>query len=259
MIKLVKQTSLLPEEKCFESNTIARSAWRTENVWVQRVAAILISKISPEDEKFTTHDIPLSDIVGEGRAGSSYRTLRDNLGKALMAQVVLLYNDEDNPEDFVVHSVFKDGIRYLKKKDAIRISLNPALAPYYLELKKNFTVYGLTEFLSIRGTYAQTLYRYLKSWESESEHAEPIERLHMILNTTPALRKTYTNLDKKALAPAHRNITENTDLLYNYEAVKSGRKVVAVRFIFHSKPKFRKAPPPSKSKEAQQNNDNADK
>lgn len=240
---MVKQTTLLPEEKCFESNTIARSAWRTENVWVQRVAAILISKISPEDEKFAAHDIPISDIVGDGRAGSSYRTLRDNLGKALMAQVVLLYNDVENPDDFVVHSVFKDGIRYLKKKDAIRIALNPALAPYYLELKKNFTVYGLTEFLSIRGTYAQTLFRFLKSWESEDEHTEPIDRLHLMLNTPPTLQRSYTKLDSRALAPAHRNITENTDLQYTYEPVKQGRKVVAVRFKFKSKPKFRKAPP----------------
>lgn len=240
---MTKQMSLLPEEKCFESNTIARSAWRTENVWVQRVAAILISKISPEDEKFKTHDIPLGDIVGESRASSAYRVLRDNLGKTLMAQVVLLYNDKDNPEDFIVHSVFKDGIRYLKKKDAIRIALNPALAPYYLELKKNFTVYGLTEFLSIRGTYAQALFRYLKSWESEHEHTEPIDRLHLILNTTPALQKTYTNFNQKALAPAHKTITENTDLQYTYEPVKQGRKVVAVRFKFKSKPKFRKAPP----------------
>lgn len=245
---MVKQLSLLPEEKCFESNTIARSAWRTENVWVQRVVAILISNISPEDKIFTAHDIPISDIVGDGRAGSSYRVLRSNLGKALMAQVVLLYPDVNNPEDFVVHSVFKDGIRYLKDKDSIRIALNPALAPYYLALKKNFTVYGLTEFLSIRGTYAQTLYRFLKSWESESEHTEPIDRLHMILNTTPALRKTYTNLDKKALAPAYRNITENTDLQYTYESIKSGRKVVAVRFKFHSKPKFKKAPPKKDTK-----------
>ncbi len=238
----MKQMSLLPEEKCFESNAIARSAWRTENVWVQRVAAILISKIAPDDEKFQTHDIPLSDIVGEGRAGTAYRLLRDSLGKALMAQVVLLYDDKDNPEDFIVHSVFKDGIRYLKKKDSIRIALNPALAPYYLELKKNFTVYGLSEFLSIRGTYAQTLYRYLKSWESENEHTEAIDKLHLILNTTPALQRTYTNLDKKALEPAHKTITENTDLQYTYEAVKSGRKVIAVRFNFQSKPKFRKAP-----------------
>lgn len=244
---MMKQMSILPEEKCFESNAIARSAWRTENVWVQRVAAILISKITPEDEKFQTHDIPISEIVGEGRAGTAYRLLRDNLGKALMAQVVLLYNDEDNPEDFIVHSVFKDGIRYLKKKDAIRIALNPALAPYYLELKKNFTVYGLTEFLSIRGTYAQTLFRYLKSWESEKEHVEALDRLHLLLSTTPTLQRSYTKLDSRALAPAHKTITENTDLQYTYEAIKSGRKVIAVRFEFKSKPKFRKAPPKNKN------------
>lgn len=238
------ESYLTPEDKCFESNYIARSSWRTRNVWVQRVAAILISKISAKDEDFKAHDIPISEIVGEGRAGSTYRQLREDIGKVLLSQVVLLY-ERDGSGDFTVCTVFKDRIKYFEKKDCIRVSLNPALKQYYLELKDNFTVYSLPEFLKIRGTYAQTLYRYLKSWESAETHTEPLDRLHLILDTTPSLRKTYTNLKIKVLEPAHETITTNTSLKYTYESVKQGRKVVAVRFKFKSKPQYHKAPPKS--------------
>jgi len=239
------QTSLLPEEKIFEANEIARAQWKSANVWVQRIAAILINKISVDDTKFTYAEIPMHEITGS-KGGKSYTLIR-NIIDELMNQHVIL-KVPGTQKDIVAYHIFKSGIRFYGKKNAIKICLNPELAPFYLELKKNFVAYGLSEFLSLPGTYHQSLYKYLKSWESEPEHTVDLADLHRILNVAPYLCAHYGRFDQKALQPAHKFINERTSLKYSYEPQKNGRKVVSVVFIFHSKPKFRKTAPALKMK-----------
>ena len=229
-------------KSCFESNVIARSSWRVNNVWAQRVAAILISQISVNDEELREYDIPISYIVGGNShgAGSSYRLLRQDVAKTLAAQVAVLYsNDPETQGNFSVYHIFKDGITYISATDSIRIGLNPSLSEYYLELGKklNFTVYSLQDFLKLKGSYTQTLFRYLKSWESIGEKIVSIEELHFMLNTTPSLKKSFTNFKKNVLDPAEKDINANTGLLYFYEPIKSssGHKVTDIRFVFINK------------------------
>lgn len=229
-------------KSCFESNVIARSSWRVNNVWAQRVAAILISQISENDEELKEYDIPVTYIVtGNNRgSGSSFRLLRQDVAKTLAAQVAVLYSD--NPKtrgNYTVYHVFKDGITYISATDSIRIGLNPALSEYYLALRKklNFTVYLLQDFLKLRGSYTQTLFKYLKSWESVGEKIVSVKELHLLLNTTPSLKKSFTNFKRNVLDPAEKDINANTGLLYFYEPIKSpsGHKVTDIRFVFINK------------------------
>lgn len=233
------QTSLLPEEKIFEANAIARAQWSTSNVWVQRIAVILINKINPEDKQLKTSEIPLHEIMG--RHGGKQYTLIRNMTSDLITQHVFL-PVPDTKRDFIAHTIFKTGIRYNEKKQTIKIGLNPELAPFYLELKKNFVAYGLTEFLSLPSPYHQSLYKFLKSWESEYSKTVDIAELHRILCTSKTAQGNYNDFDRRILRPAHKFITERTSLKYDYEPQRSGRKVVSVAFTLRSKPKFKKAP-----------------
>ena len=237
------QTSLLPEEKIFEANAVARAEWRTSSVFVQRIAAILISNIEADDKDFSPMTIPIHRIIGS-KGGNSY-TLARNIMDDLLNQNVII-PVPCTKRDLIGFHIFKSKIRYYAQKNAVKVCLNPELKPYYLELKKNFVAYGLTEFLSLPGTYHQSMYKLLKSWESEPSCVIDLPELHRILGTTPSLKKTYSNLDARVLAPAHKFINERTSLKYDYEPQKFGRKVVSVVFTFKSKPKIKKAPPQAK-------------
>lgn len=234
------QLSVLPDEKLFEANAIARAQWSTTNVWVQRIAAILINKINPSDKKFKASEIALIDVIGS-KGGKSYTLVRQ-IAKDLASQNVIV-PVPDTPKDFIVHNIFKTGIKYSEKNQTITICLNQALAPFYLELRKNFVAYGLNEFLRLPGTYHQSLYKFLKSWESVPSKTIDIAELHRVLGAPPYLRKNYNEFDRRALRPAYKFINENTMLVYDYEPNTVGRKVVSVTFTIKSKPKFKKVPP----------------
>lgn len=233
------QLSVFPDEKVFEANAVARAKWSASTVWVQRVVAILVNKISQEDKKFKPSEISLHEIMGS-KGGKSYTLIR-NIAKDLITQSVTL-DVPGTKRDFIVFNLFGGSVRYNEKRNTLKVCLNQDLAPQYLELKERFFAYGLAEFLSLPGVYHQLLYKFLKSWESESSITVDIADLHRILNAAPSLRTHYGRLDQKALYPAHKFINERTTLKFDYEPQKSGRKVVSVVFTFRSKPKFRKAP-----------------
>lgn len=245
---MAKQTTLLPEEKIFEANAIARAQWSTPNVWVQRIAAVLINQINPTDKKFKPAFIRLNEIVGS-KGGKSYALVRDIVSDLLGQRVIIL---SENGKDISGYNIFGGSVHYSRLTHTIKVGLNQELAPFYLELKKNFVTYGLTEFLSLPGTYHQALYKYLKSWESEPSKTVDIGTLHKILDCSKSLKKNYGALDRRALRPAHKFINEQTSLKYDYEPQKVGRKVVAVEFTIKSKTKFRKAPPISRSSKNEQ-------
>ena len=68
-----------------------------------------------------------------------------------------------------------------------------------------------------------------------------------MLDTPESLKKNFKELRRWVLEKAHKDITGLTSLRYEWEPVKKGRAVVAVRFIFSK----RRALPVAKAKEAE--------
>ena len=68
-----------------------------------------------------------------------------------------------------------------------------------------------------------------------------------MLNTPESLRANFKDSRRRVLEKAHKDITGLTPMRYEWEPVKKGRAVVAVRFIFSR----RRALPVAKAKEAE--------
>jgi plasmid replication initiation protein len=88
----------------------------------------------------------------------------------------------------------------------------------------------------LSSVYSQILFRYLHSWKNldNGEKTTPLGELHELLSTPPSFRKDFKALRKYALEPSYKEITEKTNLDYEWEPIKAGlRKVVAIRFIFN--------------------------
>jgi plasmid replication initiation protein len=98
------------------------------------------------------------------------------------------------------------------------------------ELKKHFTTYSLTEYLSLPSTYSQRIYEILRSWDDCVTTEISTADLHERLCTPPSLRKNFAAFRRRVLDKSHKDITGKTRLRYEWEPIKKGRKVTAVRF-----------------------------
>lgn len=215
----------LPSEIVKKSNPLARARWSAESVWEPRLVALLASKVQENDTDFQIYEIPASEIMHD-HGGKDYIELEQVVDK-VMSRVLTIRDDKG----WTKYNVFS-RCRFRKKDGILELGFHPDLRPHYLNLKKNFAQYKLLEFLMLPSVYSQRLFEFLKSWDDRQDTVIALSELHKMLNTPDSLRKNFKNLRIRVLEKAHKDITEHTDLRYEWEAIKQGRAVVAICFIF---------------------------
>lgn len=100
----------------------------------------------------------------------------------------------------------------------------------------NYLRYKLKNIINIKSRYTYIMFLYL--WENKYRGTweEPLDKLKLVLNcNNEPTYKEFKRFNDLVLKKVHKEIHEATDIKYDYETVKKGRSVVAVRFIYKSK------------------------
>lgn len=59
-----------------------------------------------------------------------------------------------------------------------------------------------------------------------------VAELHRLLDTPPSFRSAFKAFRVRVIEKAHKDIQEKTSLRFEWEPVKAGRSVEAIRFLF---------------------------
>lgn len=244
--KKAVQTSLLPEEKLWESNLIARAEWHTTSPFTEKIVAMLIHDFQQTGE-FDEKEFTILDIVGSYAQHTEYEEAK-NLSKKIRADYIHLPLEG---RDFADFNIFRGRIYYSDKKKTIKIGLNPDLLQFYTNIAKNFTVFQITEFLGLKlgkgWHYAQRLYNHLKSWEphkasDEGKWIVAVDELRRLLGATAKTYDHFTDFTRmidKALA----NINKSTSMEVDYTTHKKGKNVTHFIFQHHTYTPINRQPP----------------
>ncbi len=215
----------LPGELVKKSNELARCAWTTASVIEPRLVALVASLVRTDDEDFKMYHIAVDDLI-DAEGGQQHSTLKD-VAKSLMNRIIEI-NHENG---WSMYNVFSK-CEYDRENRVISARFDPDLKPHYLQLKRNFTEYSLTEFLLLPSVYSQRLFEILKSWDDKEEIEIRLEDLHKMLNVPDSYKKNFRNFRLRVLEKAHKDIHKKTSLKYAWEAIKRKRTVVAIKFTF---------------------------
>lgn len=248
----------LPGEIVKKSNAIARARWQPESIWEPRIVALIASKVRVTDEDFLTYRIPVAELTGasdENLSGFQYQEIRksiEHLGKAT------IHIEGNKPRNFRQYNIFamcgyEDG--------HLIAGFHPELKPHFLGLGGTFTEYSLMQYLMLPSGYSQRIFEFLKSWASvkSGEIIVSVVELHELLNTPESFKKNFKDFRRWVLEKAHKDIHNKTSLRFEWEAIKKGRAVVDVRFIFaknRALPITKKKTDDSIEKQCTQNNAN---
>jgi hypothetical protein len=217
----------LPGEIVKKSNALARARWSVESVWEPRLVALLASKVRANDTDFQIYEIPVSEVMPDREiGGKDYQEIAAVVDK-VMSRVLTIYDDEG----WTKYNVFT-RCRYKKKKGILELGFHPDLRPHYLNLQKKFVELSLMEYLLLPSVYSQRIFEILKSWDDKPEVTLSVAELHEMLNTPESFRKDFRQFRVYVLEKSHKDILAHTKLRFEWEPVKKGRGVVAVRFIF---------------------------
>ena len=132
----------------------------------QRILLWLFSEIGPEDKDFKRYRVRIADLaelVGISAAGGRlYREIIEVTGRLRKREIDL----EDIGRNVTTQATWIASAEYHWNEGLVEICLAPALMPYLLDLKRNFTTVALKYAIGMKSAYAIRLYELLKQYQT---------------------------------------------------------------------------------------------
>ena len=202
------------------------------------IAKIHSPKYDKEFRKFRFDIKEFSQIVHpDKKSGAEYDRLPEVIKKLSDKSAWKKVPSTDNPG-----KMKEVLIRWIERPEFengyVTLELNPYLAPYLLEVDKNYFESQFRYTALAQSKYTIPLYELLKSWEKVKggEKTFSVEELKEYMDFSRKA-ENIALFKRDALNPAVDEINEITDLMVSYEESKTGRKVTHIKFTIKAKSK----------------------
>ena len=113
------------------------------------------------------------------------------------------------------------------KEKKITVKINEDILPLLNDLKKQFTLYSIDEFIALESKYSKRMFQMLKQYEAIGKRNFTVEFLKNVL---VADYQRFYDLEKNVLQKVKEDINKKTSLKIDYIKHKDGRKIKSVEF-----------------------------
>ncbi|MEY8285631.1 replication initiation protein [Lachnospiraceae bacterium 50-23] len=190
----------------------------------QKIILYAASKIDREKDYLNYIELDISEFMELLETkGKRYEEIRDITRELRKKEVVINTNDTEYIAGWI------SSITFYKNTGKIKLRFDDDLMPYLLQLKKRFTRYQLKNILYLKGKYSIRIYELLKQYEGIGKREFKLQELKKILFIENCYDRIY-DLERFILIPAVDEINEHTDIIIDYEKIKTGRRVTSIFF-----------------------------
>lgn len=212
-----------------KSNTLIEANSRL-NLVEQKILLCLASNIGPEDHDFKTYTFPIRQFheLLDLKGAAKYTEL-SKITKQLLSKVVEIKTGEE-----LMQISWLSSATYNQHKGTIDMRFDPLLKPFLLELSNKFTSYKLSNVVKLKSTYAIRIYELLKQYEELKERTISLDNLRYYLDAMDVY-PNYANFKQRVLQPSQKELSQKTDIYFEFEEIKLGRKVQKIKFFIKSK------------------------
>ena len=123
------------------------------------------------------------------------------------------------------------SVKYQDGEGWVELAWWPDLMRHLTGLKTQFTTYQLQQASALRSTYSWKLLELLTRFESTGWAEYTIEDFKASMEA-PASLSDFAQVKRRIIDPAVRELTEKDGWLIQWQPIKAGRKVKALRFDF---------------------------
>lgn len=200
----------------------------------QKIILTLASMVQPDDEEFKSYIFRIADFMELlGVDTKSKYTEIPKITKELMKKVF-----EIQEGDTLIQTAWLSGAKYKKGSGAVELTFSSYLKPYMLKLGSMFTQYKLSNVLSMKSKYSPRIYEILKcnEFKKQSYIEISIDDLRKLLKAEKVY-PLYANFKQKLLIPTQKELEKLSDISFDFEEIKTGRKVTSIRFYIQKNKK----------------------
>ena len=194
-----------------------------------KIAKLIVAKLSPDDEEMRFIRIKNSTIkqyLGYKKGGTYNRFLKDM--KAIKKRLNEHSIDIVKPDGSLLDATFISTAEFFP--DEIEFEISIKLKPYLLQLRNNYTSYQLRNIPKLNSTYSIRFYELLSQYRRIGKRQFEVEDLKRKVGCNYS---AYGHFKNKALLLAQDHLAEVTDLRFEFEEIKTGRKVTSLIFYIY--------------------------
>jgi plasmid replication initiation protein len=227
------------EKKIKQHNTITSGRYDFSACQLD-ILFMLLASLNEADQLGKEYHIRVRDIELITGRKWNYQQLREGT-ENMMSRVFEI----QMPQGLRQIVLFTD-VQYLDGTGSFYMKINDSARPYFFDLKNNFTLLELKSVLGCSSKHAKRLYSLACQWRGTGGHTYSIGELKEMLGLKdpkgkePEQYKQIGQFKEKVLDIAKRQINEHTDIVFDYELIKSrGRSFDTIKlFCGFSKPKL---------------------
>jgi plasmid replication initiation protein len=123
-------------------------------------------------------------------------------------------------------------VHYQEGEGWVELCWWPKLLPHLMGLKRQFTTYQLQQTSALRSAYSWKLLELLMRFESTGWAEYTIEDFCASMDATEKQVADFGKIRTKIIEPAVKELIAKDGWLIQWQPIKAGRKVKALRFTF---------------------------
>jgi len=208
-----------------KANKLVEASYRL-NVSEQRVLALLVTQIHPDDEELKPYRFKVAELAAliETRNNKAYREVQE-LTLSLIKKGLQI-----REPNRLVQMSWLSSATYYEGKGTVELKFAPEMKPYLLRLQERFTSYKLANVVKLRSRYSVRLYELLKQYESFGKRSFDLVDLRRILGLSDSEFVLWNDFKRFVIERAQRELPKKTDIGFSYTVRKRARAVAFVDF-----------------------------
>lgn len=214
---------------------------RKNNMSLQelRFFSIYLSKINARDTSTRVVRFPLCDFqkimeIGSDMNITHFKLITDRL----LGQIVSIPAERGGYTSF---QIFKECTvtRDENEEWYVEIDAHDKALPLMFDFKDKYFTYELWNALRLKSVNQLRMYELLKQFENVGERKMTLQELRDMLGIKVNEYPRWDRFKERVLESCQQALEENTDICFDYEPIKTGRKISGVCFIIKKNKKHK--------------------
>ncbi len=197
----------------------------------QKIILTLASMVQPDDEEFKPYKFKISEFME--LLGVDTKTKYTEIPKVTKELMKKVFEIQEG--DTLIQTAWLSGVKYRKGSGEVELTFSSYLKPYMIKLGSMFTQYKLANILSMKSKYSPRIYEILKCNEFKKQgYVEiEVEELRKLLKADN-IYPLYADFKRFIIIQTQKELNKISDISFDFEEIKTGRKVTSIRFFINS-------------------------